>query len=163
MNITQTQYDIERRHPHGCLKLFVHNNVLTDIADKWFNDNEIYKMQIKSSAWAVILKNLLGTIEQKIAKHFGIDPKFVKYSRKCGCSCGCSPGYNVRLPAGHDQTNHDAWANVDTDIDGLDIASLEHVITHKVPKRLAKDRQKEVDICALAAQQATNHKEVAVA
>lgn len=148
MNITESHYDTEKYHPNGCMKLFVDNNAISKICDDWFEANNIRDMQVKSSAWDFICKTAFGMIEQKIAKHFSIDPKFVRYSRKCGCSCGCSPGYNVRLPAGHDQANHNAWANVDSDIDGLDTTSLEHVITHKVPKRLAKDKQKEVDTLA---------------
>jgi hypothetical protein len=130
------------------MKLFVNNNVLTERADQYFNENNIRDLEVKSSAWTLVTKTMFGLIEQKIAKHFGIDPKMVKFSRKCGCRCGCSPGYNVRLPAGHPQANHNAWADVSMDIDGLDIACLENIITTRAPKKLAKDRLKEVDVLA---------------
>jgi hypothetical protein len=152
MNITQSDWDTEKRHLNGCMKLYVDNNTLTERIDQWFGENNIGDMQVKSSAWALVSGTALGLIEQKIAKHFGIDPKFVKYSRKCGCRCGCSPGYNVRLPAGHPQANHNAWADVSMDIDGLDQACVENIINTRAPKKLAKDKLKEVD--KLAAREA---------
>ena len=101
------------RYFNGC-KCFVNCNA-TKIADKFFTENEIYKLNFKCKTWAAVCKVTTKLCVEALKT---VLPKgcIVKYARNAGCSCGCSPGYNV-TNIGHSDlynTNLHVEVTVDT-------------------------------------------------
>jgi hypothetical protein len=148
MKIDENHFDRERRYGNNLFKLFMKNNSITELIDKWFHDNDLSSMKVKSKAWQRLSGKATKIIEAKIATHFNIPPANVKYSRKCGCKCGCSPGYNVKLPDGHELARHNGWGEVDTSED--DLAILKKLINTKIPKLFAEDKAREKEIFKFA-------------
>lgn len=108
---TSIRRDHERRY--GCteLRVYVNDTALHKVADHWFSRNNLYQMNIKSKAWNKIVRHLNTIIESKLAQHYKIPKEHVKYSRTCGCSCGCSPGYKLKQVPEELQYK-DAWTNI---------------------------------------------------
>ena len=102
----------DRRY-HKTLKVHIENNDLTELLDKWFADNNIGDLKVRSKAWNKICGAYQRLVGQKICQHLVLPPKMAKWSRTCGCGCGCSPGWNVKVPPGHQYTNHTTWATID--------------------------------------------------
>ena len=120
------------------MEVYVESNRLYDRLDQWFQDNTISHLAIKSRAWRRVSRVAERIIARHIAQHFGADPKTVKWSRKCGCACGCSPGFRI-YDAPTAYRHKTAWIEfVPSD---AEIAKLEHAILHKsVARLLAADR-----------------------
>jgi hypothetical protein len=121
------------------MEVYVETNVLYDRLDQWFQDNTIGHLATKSRAWRRVSRVAERIIARHIAQHFGADPKTVKWSRKCGCACGCSPGFRI-YDAPTAYRHRTAWIQfVPSD---AEVAELEYAIcfdktTHRL---LAADR-----------------------
>jgi hypothetical protein len=139
MTINSEHVDKDRLYKRdgSLLKISVENNALSDLADKWFMENAIFSFNIKSSAWNKICKTIDMIIGKDIASFFEINPDLVKYSKKCLCSCGCSPGFNVKLPLGHKYCSYNLW--IVPTITPEDIITLENVIKKNIPNLYKKD------------------------
>ena len=95
VKVNSTHHDMERRSSH--LIVYLEDNSLTKLADKWFTENNIVQMKCKSKAWAAIGKLLHGMISMAI--HIKIDGgESCTFSHRAGCRCGCSPGYVIKNP-----------------------------------------------------------------
>lgn len=136
MDMQIPTFDDGRRH--RSLKVHVENNVLTDMLDKWFHDNSIGDLKVRSKAWAKLSGAYQRLVGQKICQHLVLPLKLAKWSRKCGCSCGYSPGWNVRVPPGHQYTNHTTWVTID--VLPEDMAFLRRIID-RIDPLLQKDRE----------------------
>ena len=92
------------------------NSNLSDRLDKWFTDN-IFMLDFKCKTWNK-LRNIVTKIESKSILE-GLDmtsnkDASVKYSRKAGCSCGCSPGYVIKNE--YRYSNRNLHVNMEYDI-----------------------------------------------
>ena len=137
VTVSKIKYDHDRSWSNRNLHVYIDDTKLHKIADKWFNDNELYSLQVKSKAWNKIVRYLNSVLEPKIAKHFGVAPAECKYSRKVGCSCGCSPGFRIKN-AEHKHQRCDACIKVnisDSEIDGLN----QLIESYKFQRLFAKD------------------------
>jgi len=87
--------------------------------DKWYNENEIHKLPIKSTAWHKVQRTVTNMIADAIGTYLYISPWDVKYSSTCGCACGCSPGFKVKLLDGDVSAGHDIWVKIEnvTDVE----------------------------------------------
>lgn len=70
----------------------------TDLADEWFSKNGVYSLEFKSKTWQKIGRLINKINRPVIANLLESDLKNVQFSAYCGCSCPCSPGYNVFSP-----------------------------------------------------------------
>lgn len=83
-------------------KVFVQDSKASDLADEFFNDKKIHSLHFKCKAWAKV-KNFATKIEgqeiRRALREFAPSAKIksVSFSEKAGCSCGCSPGFNIVL------------------------------------------------------------------
>lgn len=70
---------------------------------EYFTKHEIYNLKFKCRSWGRVggfaarieAKKAAAAIEQK----FGVKVE-LQYSRKAGCSCGCSPGFKGKMVEG---------------------------------------------------------------
>jgi hypothetical protein len=88
--------DRDRHYNATALKVYVSNTALHKLADRWLTENNILDMAVPSKAWSMIVRHLNKVIEKKLADYFEVPASDCKWSRKCGCSCGCSPGFNIK-------------------------------------------------------------------
>ena len=95
MQVVSIRYNTDHKSPH--LRIYLNNNILTDLVDKWFGEQDILSMKVRSKAWNKVKRTAFRRIEKQIATYFHIPEKAVRWSQKCGCRCGCSPGYLVKV------------------------------------------------------------------
>ena len=142
LNVMRSEGRRFNRLKWSSTEVYVENNALYDRIDKWFNDNSVSALHVKSRAWRRVSRVAERIIASHIARHFGADPKTVKWSRKCGCSCGCSPGFRIH-DAPTNYRHKTAW--VEFVPSTAECAELERAILHKSTARLlAADRIAEV-------------------
>ena len=85
----------------------------TDCIDKFFEEKKIYSLDFKCKTWTK-----MGTAAHKInvaaLKTIFGESAEIRYSRKAGCSCGCSPGYIVnKIPATQQELRgKDVWIDI---------------------------------------------------
>ena len=80
------------------------------------------------------------------AAEYDENPEDIKaaWSHKCGCSCGCSPGFKVRRKPGHGRLKHNN-CNLYLQLDGADpkdVAKLKSVI-EKAKKTFIEEIQED--------------------
>lgn len=132
VKVSQVKFDGNRRYTSQALHVYVDNTRLHKVADDWFDRNNVRAIQVKSKAWASIVRRLNKIVGAELAKHFGVSASDCRWDRRCGCSCGCSPGFRIRNVYG--MLRHNAWAKVTIDdsvvkefdryVNGPKIASL---------------------------------------
>jgi hypothetical protein len=92
---------------------------LSSAIDEFFNANKIYSLSFKCRTWTK-LKNFVSKVEAASLKEsFSLeDSAAVKYSHKTGCSCGCSPGFQVRKTRKSliEFRNHSVYVKLDYDL-----------------------------------------------
>lgn len=139
VEITNNRIDFDRRFSNVDLRVYVNDTPLHKIADKWFSDNGLYSLPVKSKAWNRIIKYLNDRIAPELAKHFNVPIERCKWNRKCGCSCGCSPGFVIKMPPPEFQ-RRDVWVKVSVNesvIRGL----KELIVSEKFVKIFNKDKE----------------------
>lgn len=156
INITSMNRDHDRKgFRNNKLHMYVGNTELHALADEWFSENGISELQVKSAAWGRIVGYINRTIAKKIETHF--DAENVKesksdrpvpsvkarYSRKCGCSCGCSPGFIVDGCLSVATYRADAWADVH--VTKAEIEYMKKLIAYVTKKFLPTDRVRSVE------------------
>lgn len=109
-------------------RVFVGSNA-TSIADDWFNKNELWSVKFKSKTWSKLGRLVNKINREAISSLLECNTKDVVYSVHCGCSCPCSPGYNVYNT---NKNGKGIWVNIEADDaelkplnDYLKIADLE--------------------------------------
>jgi hypothetical protein len=92
MNIETTD---SRRATYSGNKTIVYvDSNLMDTVDKDIFNKYVSALRVKSVAWASLIRKVNAVIAPAIKEHLKGDYK-VRYSRKAGCKCGCSPGFIV--------------------------------------------------------------------
>ena len=93
------------------------NSQLMDVINDWFNENELYAIRFKSKTWSRLFKQISKIEGVAIAKSLTelthCNVLGINFSRKAGCSCGCSPGYLVKGLLGKSywfEYETEAWA-----------------------------------------------------
>ena len=119
--ITQVRKDLKRHN--GQAKVYVDCPAIDNKIDKWFNDNAIRSMTVKSRGWAVLTRARNQAIAAHIKTALGAPDAVVNFSHKCGCGCGCSPGFNVKWGSKTPSTVIDKFINGDAWIDVVPFAS----------------------------------------
>lgn len=119
--------------PFGYLKLYVTDNGIADVADKFACKNGIYSLNFKSSTWDKVVR-ACNRIVNKIVLELIDGAEKVQYSHKCGCSCGCSPGHKV-YGKGEMFHNHDGWGKL----------IIDEQIVENFKKRLDTEFQEHFD------------------
>lgn len=74
-------------------RFFVGECALTELADDWFLEKGIHTLNFKCKTWKKV-KRKISDIHRPLLME-NLDAEKVSYSRKAGCTCGCSPGYIV--------------------------------------------------------------------
>jgi hypothetical protein len=90
--------------------VYVESNVVK-LVDELFNKHEVYSLPSKSRAWSTLGNKATRQVSAELKDFF--KAKEVKFSRKAGCSCGCSPGYIVMDSP--DLYRKEAWVNITSD------------------------------------------------
>ena len=72
-------------------RVYVSSNLI-DLVDDWFMNREIYKLKFKSKSWTSVSRKVNRMINKIIVDNIEKVNKST-YSKRCGCQCGCSPGY----------------------------------------------------------------------
>lgn len=118
--ITQVSKDEDRkRHsiPRDA-KCYVNSNGYHVIDSEFADPLGIMQLEYRSNAWLKVkaaVQREVGLVLTNLFIERFPDAKIkeFKWSHKCGCRCGCSPGYHVRLLDYHKGLScHDCWANV---------------------------------------------------
>lgn len=119
------------RYFNGC-KCFVTCNA-TDVADKFFMSNEIYKLNFKCKTWTAVRKVATKLCIEALRTVLPQDC-IIKYSRNAGCSCGCSPGYNV-TNIGHSDL-YNTHLHVDVTVDTAEFEAMMPMFKVKLDKEI---------------------------
>ena len=139
--VTQTRFD-QKVRPGKC-KVYVNSdNPVDKMLEAWFDKNKIYQLTFKSRAWMWLSNQRHKLFAQLIGEALGCGWANVKFSHKAGCSCGCSPGFNVSLPQqALLHARSDVW--VDIEINGMpfDYDQFGQIADQK----LAEDKQREIN------------------
>ena len=115
-----------RRRPFGDrfinrgFNVFVESSA-SKLIDKWFYDNEIFKLGFKSKAWSKLKRSAIKLEIKAMRELFGDDCD-ITYSVYAGCSCPCSPGFRVRKCEGKrnvEHFNNDVWMNIKGDVSSI--------------------------------------------
>ena len=111
-NITQSRNrSFTEKFIRSGFNVYVESNV-TELADKWYNDNNLRSAPFKSKAWAKVMKACNKLNIKALRTLFG-DNCDITYSHYTGCSmCPCSPGFRVRKcidSAAKEFFNKDIW------------------------------------------------------
>ena len=78
-------------------KVYINTNKVDNLVDDWYQRNELYRATFKSKAWSIITRARNRVIVKAIKEQIPLcDSANVRFNHKCGCSCGCSPGFDVR-------------------------------------------------------------------
>jgi hypothetical protein len=104
---------------HSSAKVFVQSNA-DKLVDTWFSDQKVYALEFKSKTWSK-MKALAAKANVAALRQI-FDGK-LSYSHKCGCSCGCSPGYNLRNISNDkiaDLARKEFWVDVETETDAIE-------------------------------------------
>lgn len=134
---------------HQRAVIYLDKNPLNDILDEFYVKNDIFDMKVKSKAWSKLVRFSSSIVERKLAKYFGVDPKFVKFSFNAGCSCGCSPGYILKKPAPFMQFGYpkkDIWCEVnitEEDMNSLKVFMSSQKIQKLLEQDIAADKAKK--------------------
>jgi hypothetical protein len=86
----------ERRFFQGA-KMFVKTNA-DPLLDSVFSKTDLISARFKSKAWSRLSAKVTKLVVTAIRSHYNLPTADVSiaFSQVCGCSCPCSPGYNVR-------------------------------------------------------------------
>jgi len=121
------------------------DNAVDKALDKWFDNNEIWKLKYKSKAWTFLTnwRNKIYAWQIRGAMQLS-NLATVNFSGKCGCSCGCSPGFNVKDPVNlpEQYRKHNVWAAIDSSV--VDEAILKAVI--KMANEILKQELKQHNV-----------------
>lgn len=129
VNITQSHNrSFTEKFIRSGFNVYVESNV-TELADKWFRDNELRSVPFKSKAWAKVMKACNKLNIKALRTLFG-DNCDITYSHYTGCSmCPCSPGFRVRKcadPAAKEFFNKDVYIVIKAD--NNDLSNLKEVL-----------------------------------
>lgn len=89
--------------PSTRFTVYVDKNPAADIADKFFDEHQIRALKFKCRAWSAVgratSRTNLEAMIPVLCSRFSLSPADfeLKYSRKAGCACGCSPGFVGKL------------------------------------------------------------------
>lgn len=109
--ITDNGFNTDRHLSTG--RIYIGKSTLSDRLDKWFMDNKIFMLNFKCKTWNKMIRYVTKIESESIKKALNLNSNAtVTYSRKAGCSCGCSPGYIVK----NDCFNKKIWINFEYDI-----------------------------------------------
>lgn len=111
VNVRDVESHSHRRDVLPKLRVFVEDNPLSKACDKWGRDNGVLSLTVKSKAWSRIGNLYHRMVEAAITRHFHAATGGVKFSRTCGCSCGCSPGF-ICIGIKDDLNRKYAWVKV---------------------------------------------------
>lgn len=110
--ITQTRFQ-QQFHP-STARVFVNVDPLIEKpVDQFFDDNKLSSLPFASKAWSAVKKaRNKAVIEQlRTLPEIPTDAK-ITFSHKCGCSCGCSPGFIVK-GALRELAKMNAWVTIE--------------------------------------------------
>ena len=98
-------YDTKDKLNDECLKKYNPERIV----DRWFRDNKIGELELKSKAWSRA-KRLANKYIYKAIKEL-VPCKSILYSRTAGCGCGCSPAFIVTEPVLEEHKGVSAWVD----------------------------------------------------
>ncbi len=140
--VTQTRFDNSVR-PGKCKVYVGSDNTIDEQLDQWFSKNSIHTLTFKSRAWSWLSNQRHKLFSKLIAEALDVGVKHVKFSHKAGCSCGCSPGFNVTLPQQALQyTRNNVW--VDVTISNED-SLMFNFLCQAANDKLKQDKQREAN------------------
>lgn len=118
--VTDKRFRVKKRYISAGCNCYVESNA-TKIADKFFYDNEIFRLDFKCKTWDKI-KRIVDKLNIEALKIIFPEQCTIRFSHKTGCSCGCSPGYRVRNVASNNfaYNNSDVWVTVDVNTSKLE-------------------------------------------
>jgi hypothetical protein len=103
--ITQWQKG-EKSYGSTDAKIYVTSNV-NDLLDAYFDKHGILNFDFKSAVWSKLCRFAQKIVADELEKlllakfpkdtHPDLVIEKIRFSHKCGCSCGCSPGYHIEL------------------------------------------------------------------
>jgi len=139
MKITNTR-TVKRNYPEKRItgaKLYIDSNEhgADSIIDEWFNKNEIWKLDFKCKTWSSVKR--LGTKAVVAALREKFPTEKISYSVNAGCSCGCSPGYNMKQLTDIDMNNSENWITLEATEDEGD--ELRELLKTKFLPKLKKE------------------------
>lgn len=152
ITVRNLKYDYNRRVNSHELRVYIDDTPLHKIADKWFDENNIMSLRVRSRSWNAIVRHLNNILIPKISSHFEVVSELCTWSQKCGCSCGCSPGFKVK-GVKFDFQRKDAWAKVE--VKDHEVNFFQSLMnSDKIKKLLQKDIEKHEQALAEDAKKA---------
>ena len=117
-------------------RFFVGECALTKLADEWFLDKEIHTLNFKCKTWKKV-KRKISDIHRPFLMD-ELDADKIRYSRKAGCQCGCSPGYVV------ESSNYiKRWLYGDFEYTQADVQEFK-IFLSKMETLLEKEKEKQL-------------------
>lgn len=81
-----------------------------DIADEFATKNGIWNLPFKCKTWTGVCREATKINANALKKLFP-EAVSIKFSRKAGCNCNCSPGYIVNINSDLPGTNN--WVTIE--------------------------------------------------
>lgn len=105
---------------------------LDRIVDRWFTSNDIMNLMFKCKTWDKV-KRIATKAHISALQELFPDATSIRYSRKAGCRCGCSPGYLVKMSGAHYSNGKDHWVDIEATPD--EIAAVERQVNLEKHRR----------------------------
>jgi len=92
----QQDYKRSKNSTRDHARVYLNYGEVHEMLDEWFYDNNIAALAVKSKAWNKIKRAINKLATSRISSTLNVNCSDIRFSQKCGCSCGCSPGYIVK-------------------------------------------------------------------
>lgn len=123
--------------PSSKVVVYVENSAIMDIANQWFDCNEVYSMPL-SNTWNQV-RRILNKLHTQAIGELLPYAHSIRFSQKAGCFCGCSPGYIVKYSV--PITGKEYWVDIKTTKEEQDSFTAK---LDKLVSKLEKEKQQKV-------------------
>jgi hypothetical protein len=152
--VTMVRHDPESRRGNNKFVLYV-TSPLADLIDKeFFRKHRIWDLEFKCAAWAAVARTataeIIAEASPVLAARFSIPQEALTlaFSRKAGCSCGCSPGYVGTLTRSdfvQDLSRSNVWMDVACSAVALERVTAEmNKQAARLPAEIARHKAKVI-------------------
>ena len=131
--IKQSQANNDSRAGFGRNIIYI-ESPFDNAVDKFATENGVWNLDFKSKVWSSVCKQATKT-NLKALKELFPDATSIKFSRKAGCSCGCSPGYIMRLEP--NVRGRHFW--VDVTANSEEVEEFKQIVDNKFVSKLQEE------------------------
>lgn len=119
-------------HRRNTIKVYCESSG-DELIQDFFYEN-IAQLGFKCKTWSKLTRFVNKLTSAAIKEHFPDKSlKSLRFSHKCGCSCGCSPGWNVKFEGGSESKYpEDVWMSTTCSVE--DTAAINLKVERLIPE-----------------------------